>query len=425
MDININRNRHADQTDVRRIRCRKKSAAEQKSIGRGLLACPMRTTFIFLTLIDFHSVGRMFTMVPAHGLRFLSLRICDINSIICVAVSIAAMSTAIRGAAASAVPKAPSHVVVVGGGIQGTSVAYHLAQRSADSAAPPKITLLESQEPASAASGKGGGFMARSWGDGSPTQSLHHVAFDMYGTLAQELKCTSYRKLPVLSVAPSRDGKSRASSQTTSSFSELLPSWLDGSTGRISPMGYGDDTAQITPKEFVQAMLDHSADRIQLVKGTCVGVESISDDETEDGANRVTGVQYRVNENGSSTIETLEADCVVVSAGPWSCAAEDWFPASNVQLPMEGIKSTSIVWKQPDSISSVDATALFCGENNRFGTHCKNCECIYEKHCCSEANNEFTLCGSFRAILKCVFRDLSGGVPSTGRDHLYLWHWWE
>jgi hypothetical protein len=35
---------------------------------------------------------------------------------------------------------------------------------------------------------------------------------------------------------------------------------------------------------------------------------------------------------------------------------------------MEGIKSTSIVWKKPEE-GSVDATALFCGEDNRFGTH--------------------------------------------------------
>ena len=32
--------------------------------------------------------------------------------------------------------------------------------------------------------------------------------------------------------------------------------WLDGDVGRISALGYGDDTAQITPKEFVERMLD-------------------------------------------------------------------------------------------------------------------------------------------------------------------------
>jgi len=32
------------------------------------------------------------------------------------------------------------------------------------------------------------------------------------------------------------------------------------------------------------------------------------------------------------------------------------------------VKSTSIVWKKPDE-GEVDATALFCGEDDRFGTH--------------------------------------------------------
>lgn len=52
----------------------------------------------------------------------------------------------------------PSNIVVVGGGVQGTSVAYHLAKNAPAST---KITILESKAPASAASGKGGGFMAR------------------------------------------------------------------------------------------------------------------------------------------------------------------------------------------------------------------------------------------------------------------------
>ncbi|KAL7579988.1 hypothetical protein ACA910_004979 [Epithemia clementina (nom. ined.)] len=276
-----------------------------------------------------------------------------------------------RTASAVTVPK---HIVVVGAGIQGTSVAYHLAQqRSGETST--KITLLESQsQPAMAASGKGGGFMARSWGDGSPTQSLHHVAFDMYEQLAKELGCTSYRKIPVLSVAPSRDGKSR--NTPNNDVSQLIPSWLDGSTGRISPMGYGDDTAQITPSEFVHAMLRHAGNRIQVVHGTCVGVEMQPvTDESENGQQqKVTAVRYSVSgadddDADSSSIQTIEADCVVVSAGPWSCAAEDWFHKGKLQLPMEGIKSTSIVWKNPSSSSLPDATALFCGENNRFGTH--------------------------------------------------------
>lgn len=95
----------------------------------------------------------------------------------------------------------------------------------------------------------GGGFMARSWGDGSPTQPLHHIAFDMYEDLAKTLQCTSYRKLPVISVSPEGGGNGVLRASQNPSLSELIPSWLDGqSISRIQPMGYGDDTAQITPK---------------------------------------------------------------------------------------------------------------------------------------------------------------------------------
>lgn len=228
----------------------------------------------------------------------------------------------------------PKNVVVVGGGIQGTAVAYFLDKQNVN------VILLEAVKPASAASGKGGGFMARSWGDGSPTQRLHEVAFDLYPSLCAELGCNSYRKLPVFSVNPGKRG------QTS------FPSWLDGNFARINSMG--DDTAQVTPAEFVQKMLEKS--NIEITKGTCCGVTTAPD-------NSITGVKYRTS--ATEDIQVISTDAVVVSAGPWSSAAEDWF--DNIQLPMEGIKSTSIVWK--NSGKEVDAAALFCGEDNRFGTH--------------------------------------------------------
>ncbi len=194
--------------------------------------------------------------------------------------------------------------------------------------------------------------MARSWGDGSATQGLHHVAFDMYEDLARELNCETYRKLPVLSVSP---GKTERGCQAAKkSLGDLMPEWLDGNIGGANVMGYGDDTAQITPREFVQKMIEKSG--VPVILGECVGVETTSSD------NKVTGVKYIDRETKEEI--TMEADAVVVSAGPWSCKAEDWF--DTIDLPMEGVKSTSIVWKQKDE---VDATALFCGEDYRFGTH--------------------------------------------------------
>lgn len=252
----------------------------------------------------------------------------------------------------------PKNIVVVGGGIQGTSVAYHLLQNAPKDTT---ITLLEAKEPAAAASGKGGGFMARSWGNGSPTQRLHELAFDLYPSLSQEIGCTSYRKLPVLSVSPGYKGIKEGRKK----YGEIMPDWLDGEVGRISPMGMGDDTAQVTPHEFVTKMLESAGDRIKVVLGTCSGVETNQGPGT---SRKITAVKYQPRGGKEGEEVLLAADAMVVSAGPWSCAAEDWFQGA-VELPMEGIKSTSIVWKKPEDAEKVDATALFCGEDDRFGTH--------------------------------------------------------
>jgi glycine/D-amino acid oxidase-like deaminating enzyme len=149
-----------------------------------------------------------------------------------------------------------------------------------------------------------------------------------------------------------------------------MPAWLDGETGPISALGMGDDTAQITPTEFVCKMLERHQDRIRVVLGTCTGVETeeVAGDDDNDGeaTRRVTAVNYV--DQGTGAERRLPCDAFVVSNGPWACQAEDWL-GGRVQLPMEGVKSTSIVWEPPSDGSSVDATALFCGEDSRYGTH--------------------------------------------------------
>lgn len=210
--------------------------------------------------------------------------------------------------------------------------------------------------------------MARTWGDGSSTQTLHELAFDMYEELCPELGVESYRKLPVMSVSPGPNNKKKQDNKKKNpQVADMIPSWLDGSVGRMSPMGYGDDTAQVTPKEFVEKMMAYANQSgkepgINVVIGSCVGIEA---EDGDDGVKVVTGVKYQGGEEEEEKV--LQADDVIVAAGPWACQAEQWFEGS-VQLPMEGVKSTSIVWKPPAD-GSVDATALFCGEDDRFGTH--------------------------------------------------------
>jgi glycine/D-amino acid oxidase-like deaminating enzyme len=57
-------------------------------------------------------------------------------------------------------------VLIVGGGVVGTSIAYHLTVRGAEA------VVIEREAVACAASGKSGGFLALDWCDGTPLMAL-------------------------------------------------------------------------------------------------------------------------------------------------------------------------------------------------------------------------------------------------------------
>ena len=85
--------------------------------------------------------------------------------------------------------------------------------------------------------------------------------------------------------------------------------------------------------------------------------------------------------------ELLECDAMVVAMGPWGPFAETWFPTINV--PMEGIKSTSVVWPSREATKS-EGVALFCGEDDRYGTHIE----VYPRpdgtiYCCGVGGSDY------------------------------------
>lgn len=225
--------------------------------------------------------------------------------------------------------------MILGAGLQGAALAYYLSLRGA------KPLVIERKEVAAAASGKGGGFLARNWGN-AVTRQLHQVSFQLHEELASTLELSSYRKLPVLSVQPGR---------RTSKTRDICP-WLDGDIADSEVMD-ADGGAQISPYELCTKLMDAALGQgAELMIGT---VEDVVTEPEDAGLERVTGVQV----DG----QVVAADKVCVCLGPWAALAEDWF---GLAVPMTGIKSTSIVFK---SEKAVEPYALFCGEDHRFGTH--------------------------------------------------------
>lgn len=247
---------------------------------------------------------------------------------------------------------APSgeHIVILGAGLQGAALAYYLTLRGT------KPLIVEREAVAAAASGKGGGFLARDWGNAA-TRDLHTASFKLHEELAQTLGVTSYRRLPVLSVQPGARTK-----KTTS----ICP-WLDGEI-EDSQLMDEDGGAQVSPHELCCKLVEAAVGRgAELMIGTADGIAT---EPEEGGPDRVVGVRV----DG----KLIAADKVCVCLGPWAALAQDWL---RTPVPMTGIKSTSVVFKSDGPISPF---ALFCGEDDRFGTHLE----VYPRN-----TGEVYLCG--------------------------------
>ena len=245
---------------------------------------------------------------------------------------------------------ATSPIVIAGAGLHGSALAYYLSLRGE------KPLVIDRVSVAAAASGKGGGFLARDWGSG-PTTQLHKVSFALHAELAKDLDVKSYRRIPVLSVTPGK-----RSARTT----DICP-WLDGDIANSQWMDQ-DGGAQVAPLELCTKLMDAAvANGAELRIGNVQGVEKSGDEDD----NSVSGVKV----DG----EVVPCKAFVCTMGPWAALAQDWL---DIPVPMTGIKSTSIVFK--DEKKEVEPCALFCGEDHRFGTHLE----VYPRN-----SGEVYLCG--------------------------------
>ena len=113
--------------------------------------------------------------------------------------------------------------LIAGGGVIGTSTAYHLTARGVD------VIVIERSAIACAASGKSGGFLAMDWCDGTPLVHLARRSFALHTELAERRigewgyrRMTTYggivrRHQRLRRVEPGLDGCPRTSQSMVSS----------------------------------------------------------------------------------------------------------------------------------------------------------------------------------------------------------------
>jgi glycine/D-amino acid oxidase-like deaminating enzyme len=203
-------------------------------------------------------------------------------------------------------------VLIVGAGVIGTSIAYHLAAKGAD------VVVLERKAVACAASGKSGGFLALDWCDGTPLMALARRSFALHAELAALLEGDwGYRRMTTYA---GEVGRSPALPRGAK------PEWISPSVAIAGQIGSAATTAQVQPAAFTTGMMRAAKARGAEVRlGEAEGLLRRGDD--------VVGVLF----NG----DALEADAVVIAMGPWSILAAKWLPLP----PVFGLKGHSLVFQ--------------------------------------------------------------------------------
>ncbi|GAA5887007.1 hypothetical protein JCM6882_009413 [Rhodosporidiobolus microsporus] len=266
-------------------------------------------------------------------------------------------------------------IAIVGGGIIGASTAYQLStlakQRNLTDV---EITLIEGSEIAAGASGKAGGLLALDW-HGPSTASLAALSYSLHASLASEHDGPSrwgYRKLSTLSISADFSSLSRGSfkprgarklkgATEEQNFDWLSDEVLTGS----EVLGTPETTAQVHPEQFSRAMADLAVERgAKIVYGTVTEL----DKPTQANAPYRLTIQQR---DGSADPSTLEADQVVIAAGPWTGRLLSSLGLSSGRgagraKAIRGSRAHSVVLK-PAEGRELPATALFTSIKTKGG----------------------------------------------------------
>src|SRR5262245_19535498 len=217
-------------------------------------------------------------------------------------------------------------VVICGGGVIGTSIAYFLSRRGI------RPIVVERSGIACAASGKSGGFLALDWCDGTSLADLARRSFHLHEELASTIEHNwGYRRLTTYA------GDVNTRPNHVRATPAQRHAWLSPAVNLGHRLGSPQTTAQVNPGPFATALMTAATMQgAELRLGSVRGL-------VREGA-QIKGVEV----DG----DVIAADAVVIAMGPWSVLAAQWLPLP----PVFGLKGHSLIF---DTGGRVPAQSLF------------------------------------------------------------------
>ncbi|KIV98669.1 uncharacterized protein PV09_09550 [Verruconis gallopava] len=267
------------------------------------------------------------------------------------------------------------NIVIIGGGIIGSTSAYFLSRHQKFNPTIHSITLLEATRIAGGASGKAGGLLAL-WAYPSAivplSHRLHkqladeHSGAERWGYRTVHCGQIDARGRPLEDESLKWNNDKRAKTEDgglTNSGVDLVSlqkrskeaigllkragvpkdlDWVDpASTIAYEEMGDPTTTAQVHPYLFTTAMADLAQERgAKIVYGSATAINTSAD-------GRVESVSFTSKDDGA--LRTLSASEVVLSAGPWT-------PRIWPTAPISAVRAHSVTIRPSEPLS---AYALF------------------------------------------------------------------
>ncbi len=223
-----------------------------------------------------------------------------------------------------------SDVVIIGGGVVGASIAYHLANEGMS------VTIIERDSVASHASGFSGGYLNPTSETGKLVP-LHHQSFRMHRELLENVQEESgvdaqVLRMPHIELALTESGVQfqRTELERISPFPDFKTQWLEPDEIRkLEPRITDDVCGGVLVEDVI--VLDSYNLTLALVKAAeNRGAETL--------LREATGIIYE-NDRAVGVMmgqDRIDCDKVVVALGPWSGAASLWIGLDIPIVPQKG-----------------------------------------------------------------------------------------